>query len=394
MIRLSIREARELMLAAQGLTTAPRRRATPDDVIAVIRRMGALQIDSISVVARSPYLVLWSRLGSYYPSLLDDLLATGQIFEYWSHAACFLPIEDAPLYFERMTARESRHKDWMTEKADLLDAIRERIREDGALRSADWERTDGRRSSGWWDWKPEKVALEILFSSGHLTVTRRENFQRVYDLTERVYPHWAGEPRMSEEENLRAFIGKTVKALGVATAQWIPGYFGLRSVGVAAQAKALSEEGVLIPATIGDWSTPAFVHRDLVPIAQLVTAGKLRSTVTTLLSPFDPMVWDRKRAEKLFDFNYRIETYTPSEKRRFGYFTLPILRRGVFVGRLDPKAHRKEGVLEVRAVHVEDGVRVTAAMRADVEAALTRFATWQGLDRVETTGPDAFDLFQ
>ena len=220
------------MLAAQGLTKANRRRTTADDVLSAIRRMGALQIDSISVVARSPYLVLWSRLGSYDPAWLDELLVRGKIFEYWSHAACFLPIEDAPLYHHRMAERKIRHAEWMAANAELVIGILARLRDHGALRSADWAR-EGGRSTGWWDWKPEKLALEMLFAEGALTVARRDGFQRVYDLRERVHPGWTELPELSDEQCRRAFVLKTVKALGVATASWIPNYFALRSAGVA-----------------------------------------------------------------------------------------------------------------------------------------------------------------
>ena len=149
-------------------------------------------------------------------------------------------------------------------------------------------------------------------------------------------------------------------------------------------------EGELIPVTISDWPNPAYVHKDDLATVELAAAGELRSRVTTLLSPFDPLVWDRKRAEMLFDFSYRIETYTPAAKRRYGYYSLPILRRGALVGRLDPKAHRKEGILEVRSLHLEPGVRPSDRLALDIRSALTSFALWQGLKEIRVVGSNAW----
>src|SRR5438445_4383975 len=181
-MRLSQASARSLLLAAQGLHASPAEPARKEDVLAAIRRMAGLQIDTISVVARSPYLVLWSRLGAYEPRWLDELLAEGALFEYWSHAACFLPIETYPLYRRGMLERGG---DWFwnegsPENREAMDRVLARVREHGAVRSADFTRTDG-KPGGWWDWKPEKRALEHLFNAGVLMIARRERFQRIYD---------------------------------------------------------------------------------------------------------------------------------------------------------------------------------------------------------------------
>lgn len=390
-IRLTLEGARALHLAAQGLDRRPRRRATRADVLDTIRRMGALQIDTIQVVARSPYLVLWSRLGSYEPRWLDELLAAGELFEYWSHEACFLPVEDYPLYRHRMLdpgamgwkyapAFVERHR---AEMERLLAAVRER----GPVKSSDFERTDG-RGGGWWEWKPEKRMLESLFTAGELMVARRERFQRVYDVCERVLPGWSDTRLPPPEEVSRALVLKAVRALGVAKASWVADYFRMPKRSTPGVVRALAEEGALLRGEVEGWREPLYFHPELREQAEAAAAGELRPRLTTLLSPFDPVVWDRARARELFGFDYRLECYTPGPKRRYGYFTLPILRRGALVGRLDPKAHRREGVFEVRSLHLEPGVRPTPALAAELARALRECAAWHGTPEVRVGDAD------
>jgi uncharacterized protein YcaQ len=370
----SLSTARNIMLAAQGLASLPARPAGKADVLAAIRRMGALQIDSIHVIARSPYLVLWSRLGDFNPGWLDELLAEGALFEYWSHAMCFLPIEAYPLYRRLMLdgARGWDCGDWVRARPELVALIMERIQREGGLRSADFK--NEKPSGGWWNWKEEKVALECLFILGELMIARRQSFQRVYDLRARVLPGWEdgpGEANVpSREEVLRALTLQAVEALGVALADWVPDYFRLLKTGNASRLEALADEGRLLRVAIAGLPGPAYLH----PKADL----EAQSDLTTLLSPFDPLVWDRQRLKDLFGFDYTIEVYTPASKRRFGYFTLPILHRGELVGRLDPKAHRGEGLFEVRAVALEPGVEATDDLVAGLASALRRLAGWHG----------------
>src|SRR5512146_2410899 len=188
-VRISLQQARNLHLAVQGLLTPPRARATRSRVLAAIERMRLLQIDTIHVVARSPYLVLFSRLGDYDPRWLEELLAEGQLFEYWGHAACFLPIEDYPLYVSRMEKLNGHYytPEWRSRNQQTIELVMQRIRENGEVRSADFERTDGKKGT-WWDWKVEKRVLEYLHTSGIVMIARREKFQRVYDLRERILP--------------------------------------------------------------------------------------------------------------------------------------------------------------------------------------------------------------
>jgi uncharacterized protein YcaQ len=379
-VHLSLPAARALALAAQGLLTPPAHPARKDDVLTTIRRMEQLQIDSIHVVARSPYLALWSRLGQYEPRWLDELLAEGALFEYWAHAACFLPIEDYGLYRREMLDEWAGQKAWLATHPDEVNVVLDRIRAQGPVRAADFPRTDG-KGGPWWDWKIEKQVLERLLWTGELMIARRENFQRVYALREQVLPGWDDAATPTAEEVRRIEALKAVRALGVAQANWVSGYFYIPKKGLAALLNRLVHEGALLPATI-EGIGPAYLHPDHLPLAEQAAAGQLTPTLTTLLSPFDPLVSDRDRAEALFNFFYRIEVYTPSHKRQYGYFTLPILHRGALVGRLDPKAHRADGLFEIRALHLEPGVAVTDELVADLAAALRACATWHRTPQV------------
>jgi uncharacterized protein YcaQ len=383
-IEFSREKARAMLLGAQGLDSKPKR-ATKDDIRGIIRRMGVLQIDSISVVARSPYLVLWSRLGSYAPRWLDELLAEGALFEYWSHAACFIPMEDYGLYRRLMIEGGEKTRTWMRAHHEEIEHVMEHISAKGPVRAAEFARTDG-KAGGWWEWKPEKRALEHLFAAGELMISRRENFHRVYDLRERVLanalPDWEDALAPNEEEVRRALALKAVRALGVALARWVPDYFRTPKKGVAGLLEELADEGELVRAGIEGLDEPAYVHPDNARPAEKILSGGLRSSVTTLLSPFDPVVWDRARALELFDFEYKIEVYTPADRRRYGYYSLPILHDGALVGRLDAKAHRKQGLFEVKALHLEPGVPVSEDLTAGIAGALRDCASWHATPEI------------
>jgi uncharacterized protein YcaQ len=391
-VEFYVETARELLLAAQGLGSVPER-ATKDDVRGIIRRMGVLQIDSISVVARSPYLVLWSRLGSYEPRWLDELLAEGALFEYWSHAACFIPIEDYGLYRRLMIEGGEKTRSWMQAHHEEIEHVMERVSENGPVRAAEFARTDG-KAGGWWEWKPEKRALEHLFAAGELMISRRENFHRVYDLRERVLakalPDWEDALAPNEQEVRRALALKTVRALGVALARWVPDYFRTPKKGVSGLLEELADEGSLLQASIED--EPAYLHPDNAGLAEKILSGGLRSSVTTLLSPFDPVVWDRARTLELFGFEYKIEVYTPAARRRYGYYSLPILHSGSLVGRLDAKAHRKQGTFEVKAIHLEPDTPVNDDLVSELAYALRDCAGWHGTPEVLVRRSDPSEL--
>ena len=374
--------AQQLMLASQGLDRAPDRPAVKADVLEAIRRMEVLQIDTIHVVARSPYLVLWSRLGDYLPKWLDELHTEGALFEYWAHAMCFLPIEDYPLYRRRMLdAIEDKTwpvkwaVKWSQENPEVMERVHSHLRENGSVRSVEFE-NKSRPPGGWWNWKEEKDALEAMLLTGEVMIARRQNFQRVYELRRRVLPGWDDALAPSTEEMRRTLTLRAVRALGIAFPAWTPDYFRQPKKGIAQRLEALTAEGLLLRVAVVGFDRPAYVHPDHLGLLDEVASGRQEPTLTTLLSPFDPLVWDRQRARELFAFDYLIECYTPAAKRRYGYFTLPILHRGRLIGRLDPKAHRAQGVFEVKALHLEPGVTVSEELIADLAAVLRRLALW------------------
>jgi uncharacterized protein YcaQ len=413
-MELTLQQARCLQLAAQGLLQPPAKVATRAALRGCIERMGLLQIDTIHVVARSPYLVLFSRLGAYPQSWLEDALARGEVFETWAHEACFAPMDD--LLAHRVYNREAR-KHWGLAHAQKshaqqrveLDKLLAHIRDNGPVKTSDFERTEG-GGSAWWGWKDEKRWLEALFASGELMVARREKFQRVYDLAERVAPLLASlEQRLamphaavgqsapahtasagfapftavdgldgshSIDRVRHRFVEKSVAALGISQARWIHDYYRSKPRLKDADLDALVEQGVVLRVAVAGWDKPAYVHVSQTALLKKAAVNKLEATHTALLSPFDPIVWDRERALALFDFDYRLECYTPEAKRVHGYFVLPILCRGELIGRLDAKAHRAQGLFEIKALHAQDGMVWTEAQVTDVARAIQRCADW------------------
>jgi uncharacterized protein len=391
-VTLTADAARLVHLAAQGLQERPAGTATKQDVLEAVRRMAVLQLDTISVVAKSPYLVLFSRLGRYDPAWLDELLADGALFEYWAHEACLLPIEDYAFLRHRMLAPETMgwkyRTDWVAEHRHEMDRVLAHVREHGAVRSADFERRAA-GSGAWWGWKPEKRALEYLLTAGELMVRRRENFQRVYDLRERVHAGWTDELLPSPREAERQLVLRAVHALGVTQVRWVADYYRTNRRRTTAVVDELVHDGELLPAHVEGWDDDVVIHPAHLDAADVAAAGSLTAELTTLLSPFDPLVWDRERARVMFGFDYRLECYTPAPKRRYGYFVLPLLRRGQLVGRMDAKAHRRDGIFDVVRLHLEPGVNATEDLLADIAAAIHEAAAWHGTPgvRVSATEP-------
>ncbi|WPO94037.1 winged helix-turn-helix domain-containing protein [Buttiauxella sp. HR94] len=383
--QLSLTAARHLHLAAQGLLKKPRRRARPADILSTIQQMSLLQIDTINIVARSPYLVLFSRLGDYSPSWLDEALRRGELMEYWAHEACFLPREDFALVRHRMLAPENMgwkyRAAWMDEHAAEIKQLIAHILENGPVRSADFAHPR-KGSSGWWEWKPHKRHLEGLFTAGKVMVVERRNFQRVYDLTHRVMPHWDDErDLLSQAVAEDRMLEKSARSLGLFRPAWLADYYRLRQPALPAlMARWQAEQKVVRVEveTLGE----AFVHTDLLSELELAQAGRLNATHSAVLSPFDPVVWDRKRAEQLFNFTYRLECYTPAPKRQYGYFVLPLLHCGQLVGRMDAKMHRKTGVLEIIALYLEPDIKPGRRLESGLTTAIEDFARWQGARQV------------
>ncbi len=386
---LPLQQARHLQLAAQGLLAPPATAATPAALRRCIERMQLLQIDTIHVVARSPYLVLHSRLGHYPMQWLDRTLAKAQVFETWAHEACFAPMQDIALHRAyNATARQhwgiSSGQRMNAQARHHLDKLLAHVRETGPVKSSDFDRKDD-RTSAWWGWKNEKLWLEALFANGELMVARRENFQRVYDLPERVWPALSDTELPAADAVRAAFVEKSVAALGVTQARWVHDYFRLKPRLKDGDLDALVAQGRLLRVVVQGWDAPGYVHASQARLLRQAQRGQLQATHTTVLSPFDPIVWDRERVLAMFGFEYRLECYTPEPQRRYGYFVLPVLHRGQLVGRLDAKAHRAEGIFEVKALYLEDGVRLDGDDVQALAGALQRCADWHGTPQVQVT---------
>ena len=397
--RISAQQARNLHLAAQGLLGPPRARASRARVLAAIERMRLLQIDTINVVARSPYLVLFSRLGTYDPRWLDELLARGAIFECWAHEACFAPMADFALHRHPSPIRNGHwaHKhatNLMRTHHAQIAALLERIREHGAVRSSDFQRAIT-GAGGWWNRSLEKRLLEAAFVHGELMIARRENFQRIYDLAGRVMTRAGIQPassRLDATAIRRQLLLDSVRALGVTQARWIADYFRLPGRLGDADLAEFVESGDLLPVAVRGWTGTGYVHRDNAVLLARAQRAVLRATHTALLSPFDPVVWDRARASAMFGFDYRIECYLPAPKRRYGYFVLPILHRGKLIGRLDAKAHRDDGLFEIKSIHLEAGLAAGDIAVAELAAAIHACAQWHATPRVIVRKPDPIGL--
>ena len=390
---LSLAQAQHLHLHAQGLAYAPAAKASPARLVKAIEQMRLLQIDTINVVNRSPYLVLYSRLGHFPLRWLEQVLAQGKIFEVWAHEASFAITTDFAELHANLNDR-SHFGQRLAQKAIALHGpqmqlLLEHIHANGPVRSSDFERPLDveRPKAGWWSWKAEKRWLEAWFATGKLMVAQRDKFQRVYDLTERVHPA-SQQIKLPDRETIKSvFIENSVRALGVTPARWVHDYYRIKPRLRDKDMTSFVEQGLFLEVEVEHQTEPWYVHRDHVKtLKSIVSAKALPPTHCAILSPFDPIVWDRQRAEEFFNFKYRIECYTPESKRRYGYFVLPILLEGAIIGRLDAKAHRSvnaiDGVFEVKGLWLEDGIKATEVLAQKLVHLLIDFARWHGCEQL------------
>ncbi|MFU8827244.1 MAG: winged helix-turn-helix domain-containing protein [Brevefilum sp.] len=386
---------RQAMLAAQGLLQPSTPPASKKALLARIKQMGYLQIDTIQAVRRSQYLVLWSRLGPYDPSWLDELHASGQLFEYYAHALCYIPVEDYPVF--RGLMLNGGHtgggwREWAETHPEIIQKVRSVIEDQGPVCSADFD--SATISTGWGDVKQEKLALTRMFVTGELMVAHRDGFRRYYDLRERVLPGWDDAEALDRGSAYKALALRAVKALGVATKDWIASYYYLKKTGLTETLNALTEKGHLEQIRVEGWDFPAYIHPDQSDLIQAAANDTFEPTLTSLLSPFDPLVSDRERALALFGFDYRMESYLPAKDRQYGYFCLPILHQGKLVGRLDPKAHRREKRLEIRKIYLEPGVTVDENLADGLKHTLKAFSDWHAMIDYEILETDPPDLLE
>ncbi|MGY1822858.1 winged helix-turn-helix domain-containing protein [Geodermatophilus sp. SYSU D00079] len=379
--RLPAALARRIALAAQGLA-APRPERTVDGghLRRLAERLAVVQIDSVNVLSRAHYLPAFSRLGPYRRAAFDELAGRRRaLFEYWAHEASFLPVRLHPHLRWRMAAAEEHAWGSMVriqrERPGFVAEVLDQVREGGPLKASDLAGPRPDRPGSMWNWHAGKVALEWLFYTGVLTTRgRTAGFERVYDLTERVLPtDVLRAPTPEPAEAVRELVRTASRALGVATERDLRDYFRLRPAPARTAIAELVDAGELLPVEVAGWGAPAWLH----PEARRPRWARARA----LLSPFDSLVWERPRVERLFGFRYRLEIYTPAARRVHGYYVLPFLLGDRLVARVDLKADRQAGVLRVQSAFAEDGVD-RAEVAAELAAELALMADWLELDAV------------
>ena len=381
---LSVAQARRITLAAQGFTD-PRPGGATDlrHLRRVLRRLHLIQMDSVNVLQRAHFMPLYSRLGPYPTALLDRAAYRKPrlLFEFWGHEASLIDVELQPLFRWRMARAQDYAWGGMrrivAEQPDLVAWVLDEVRDRGPLTAAEIEHDAPRSKDHWgWNWSVVKQALEWLFYSGAVTAAERTtSFARRYDLPERVLPRQVIEaPTPSPQDSFRALVELAARTLGVAAEPELRDYFRLPVAGFKQAVAELVEDGTLRPVAVQGWKPVAYLHRD----ARLPR----RVQAATLVSPFDPLIWERARTERLFDLNYRIEIYVPAAQRLYGYYVYPFLLGEHFVARVDLKADRARGVLRVNSAWLEPGHDPTH-VAAELSAELQRLAAWQGLSAVE-----------
>ncbi len=381
-----------LALHAQGLGRSPAEVTRPgsDDVYAAIERVGWVQIDTLQVVRRAQYLTLWSRLGTYDTALLDTLLYDGgdaspqnnrRLFEYWAHAACIIPLTLYAHFMPRMRGHKNGANKWVgnwlaqPENRQLIARLLAAVGERGASRPADF-RTEKRAPGSWWNWDEAKIAMEHLYNTGEFAVANRVNFQRIYDVRDRVLPSWVEREEPSAESALKHLLEISMRALGICAPAQVGDYLKLKASEARPVVQALIAEGTFrrVQGQLADGSThDLLVHRDNLQLLEAAADGALRVRRTTFLNPFDSLFWARGRDRAMWGFDQTLECYKRAPERKWGYFCLPILDKRRLVGRFDPKLERKSGLLRLKALHLEPGVRPSQRLADSVARAMRDF---------------------
>lgn len=378
MIEFSQVQARRIAIAAQGLDRVPTASVNLGSIDRAIKRLGVIQIDSVNVLQRAHYLPLHSRLGPYDPSLLDR--ATGKAprraVESWAHVAAFIPTDLWPVFEFRMQRYRERGHPWWGKGHDQAPEILAKVRDLGPSTARDLDDGQQRTKDHWgWNWSEVKHALEYLFLIGDLAVAgRNSQFERIYDLPQRVLPPSAlNQPTWSSEAAHLELVRRASRALGIASASCLADYYRLAVADTKVAIGELVESGELLPARVEGWARPAYLHVD----ARIPRKTAARA----LLAPFDPLIWERDRTEAIFNFRYRIGIYTPAPKREHGYYVLPFLLGDRLVARVDLKSDRKAGVLRVLAAYAEESAPDSTA--TELMTALRSMAAWLGLDDID-----------
>jgi uncharacterized protein YcaQ len=395
-VRISAREARHALLAAQGFAEDPLAPFATRSLLELIERVGYVQVDSINVVERAHHLTLFARNHQYRREQLAQLHERDRsLFEHWTHDASLIPVSFFAHWHHRRKRLVERKQDrlhaWMRERLgpkprQVIGAVLRRIEREGPLQSRDFEHAPG-KTGPWWGWKPAKAALEYLWWRGDLSISRRINFQKVYDLTARVYPLVHCLPPPTEKEFVDWCCREALARIGPATAREIAGFFGAVAVTESrAWCERAIRRGEVVPALIESSNVLKPVTGVALPDWRERSAGgAAASNVVRLLAPFDPIVRDRERARRLFSFDYTFEAFVPAPKRKFGYYVLPILRDDRLIGRTDLKNDRARRALVVQGFWLERDVRSTKKLRGEIDDALGRLANFIGARTVEFT---------
>ena len=379
---LSAAQARRIALSAQGFGRPDATTTGTRQLNLLLQRLGLLQLDSVNVFERSHYLPVFARLGHYDKADLDRLtFGKKSVYtEYWAHEAAIIPVDHWPLFRWRMDARRERwyaQKDsWVRDNAAMLDWLRAELAANGPLPASRIQHDSGKGEGGWWGWSSVKLGLEYLFGWGEVVSAGRTRFERTYALAEQQLPASVIESRVSETDAVRQLMAQSARAHGVGTVRDLADYYRIKQAPAALALADLVDSGEVLPVSVDGWKQQAYLHRDA-RVPRSINAG-------ALLSPFDPVVWERARAERMFDFHYRIEIYTPEPKRVFGYYSLPILIDDALVGRIDLKNDRQNRVLRVQSAWRE--AHAPAGIEERIVPLLESTRAWQDLDSVEFTG--------
>jgi hypothetical protein len=387
MAELSSAEARRLALSSLGFGLKKPAKAGAAHVRATAKRLSAIQIDSVNVLARAHYMPTFSRYGPYPMNALDELVHTKrELFEYWGHAACFLPIEMYPTMRWRMDGQLEGWGGLGKQQLKFIEAVYDEVAERGPL-SAGSISIGGKGSGNWWGWSDGKRAIEFLFRQGRVAIAGRRNFERLYDIPERVFTREVLKAKpLPEREGKKELLVRAARAMGVGTARDVAMYFHVdmwwdraRADGTRRPANTnvlfeeLVEQGRLEQVKVEGWKQPGYI----VPGAKIPRTIDARAIV----SPFDPLMWERKWTNAVFGFEYQIEIYVPAPKRIYGYYVLPFVMGDAFAGRVDLKADRKASTLLVHAAYVEAG-RDPKAVAAALADELRSMAHWLALERI------------
>lgn len=393
--KLSLETTQTLAVYKQGLIEHPLT-ADKETVCKIICQIGLLQIDTINVVARNHYLVMLSRVGLYNPADLETLLYPDRkLFEQRAHVACLIPTKDYEYFIPYIESRRNqphRKIDRLGASAqNTLDIVLNEVVKRGPLAAKDFDDPCPKRN-GWWDWKPAKLALEILFEQGYLAIDHRINFQRHYNLSERVLSRNLNKPAKTLDDWRRWVALRSLSCLGVATIKQISDYYRQEKNTIQTTVNLLLSEGVVIPVAVEGWRETAYLSSEDKKTVEEIERGLYKSKLTVFLPPFDNLIWDRQRTYDLFGFDYRVELYTPlaRKERQYGYYVLPIFHHGQLIGRLDPKIDRQTKTLIIHSIFLEKEQPITKSLIEGIAGAMREFMSFHNADSlvIERTFPE------